>query len=196
MIRHQRPYLLFVVLQLLSFGRRVCSQPGACPAGQPDSMIGAARCFGAAAAQQPWLGHATAAGTAAYAAARTTAAPQHFRHSGVQDAPGSLTLSSLGVGTYLGGADEATDARVAAAIVTVRAVQAAHCLRYRLPHVSLAAATCRLTRPTHARLKISHNTRPTAVPIPFPVGARGQLQCCGHSCQLPLGRSRSFGCAA
>ncbi|PRW56126.1 aldo keto reductase [Chlorella sorokiniana] len=85
-------------------------------------MIGAARCFGAAAAQQPWLGHATAACTAAFAARSTAAAPQHFRrhpvgYSGVQDPLGSLTLSSLGVGTYLGGADEATDARVAAAVV-------------------------------------------------------------------------------
>lgn len=88
-------------------------------------MIGAARCFGAAAVQQPWLGHATAAGTASFAARSTAAVPPHFRrhpvsYSGVDGPPGSLTLSSLGIGTYLGGEDEATDARVAAAVVTVR----------------------------------------------------------------------------
>lgn len=118
-------YGLLLVSLLLACAAPCFGQPGLCPAGPAyrADMIGAARCFGAAAAQ-PWLGHATAAGTASFAA-RSAAAPQHFRrhpvgYSGLDGQPGSLTLSSLGMGTYLGGADEATDARVAAAVAQVR----------------------------------------------------------------------------
>jgi aryl-alcohol dehydrogenase-like predicted oxidoreductase len=47
-------------------------------------------------------GRATPEGTGAFAA-RSPAAPAHFRTAG------ELTLSSLGLGTYLGGEDDATD---------------------------------------------------------------------------------------
>lgn len=120
---HRALHRLSLASLLLVLGSPAAGQPSACPAGPSGDMLGAARCFGAAAAQQPWLGHATAAGTASFAARSTAAA--HFRrhpvsYSGVDDPPGRLMLSSLGIGTYLGGADEATDARVAAAVVTVR----------------------------------------------------------------------------
>jgi aryl-alcohol dehydrogenase-like predicted oxidoreductase len=49
-------------------------------------------------------GRATAEGTAAYARRFPGAAPGHFR------AFGDLTVSSIGIGTYLGAADAATDA--------------------------------------------------------------------------------------
>lgn len=53
------------------------------------------------------------------------AAPQHFRrhpvhYSGIDELPGGLLLISIGVGTYLGGADAATDEKVAQAIIQVR----------------------------------------------------------------------------
>ncbi|MEA2671182.1 MAG: hypothetical protein QOG45_1402 [Chloroflexota bacterium] len=54
-------------------------------------------------------GRATAEATAAHAAARP-AAPGHWREAG------GLTLSSVGLGTYLGADDDATDAGYAAAM--------------------------------------------------------------------------------
>lgn len=72
---------------------------------------------------EPWDGACNAADSAAFAAAhasRTT--PGHFRRSAhllrgaeAVDAH-SVTLSSLGVGTYLGRPDDATDAAVSAAV--------------------------------------------------------------------------------
>jgi aryl-alcohol dehydrogenase-like predicted oxidoreductase len=49
-------------------------------------------------------GRATAAGTAGYAAQFASSAPGHFRQAG------DWTLSSIGIGTYLGEEDAATDA--------------------------------------------------------------------------------------
>ncbi|MGQ9850959.1 MAG: aldo/keto reductase [Aggregatilineaceae bacterium] len=57
-------------------------------------------------------GHATAEGTAAYAARlQPPCAAGHFRQG-----PNGLMVSSLGVGTYLGAPDDATDERYQAAI--------------------------------------------------------------------------------
>ena len=56
--------------------------------------------------------HATPAGTARFAARHAHDTPGLFRF-----AAGNLTVSGVGVGTYLGDADDETDARVAAAIV-------------------------------------------------------------------------------
>ena len=75
------------------------------------------------AALQKWAGHATPQGTSRYASGEVLGfkpAAGHFRehavsYSGVGDreAPtSSLVLSSLGVGTYLGRPDEATDEAV------------------------------------------------------------------------------------
>ena len=61
-------------------------------------------------------GWATADGTARYRARMATAAPAHF---GVL---GDLALSSIGIGTYLGGDDDATDRAYAATIA--RAIEA------------------------------------------------------------------------
>lgn len=77
---------------------------------------------GSAAADAPWPGHATAAGTAAWAAESKSATVDLFRmhavhYSGVDSPPGSLTLSSLGVGTYLGGSDAETDELVTSAVI-------------------------------------------------------------------------------
>jgi hypothetical protein len=72
---------------------------------------------------EPWDGACNAADSAAFAAAhasRTT--PGHFRRSahllrGAEAVNAhSVTLSSLGVGTYLGRPDDATDAAVSAAV--------------------------------------------------------------------------------
>jgi hypothetical protein len=75
-----------------------------------------------------WPGHATAAGTTQFAAAKLgfLAAAGHFREhtidytglgaAGSHDT-GALMLSSLGVGTYLGAADAHTDEMVTNAIV-------------------------------------------------------------------------------
>ncbi|KAL4457530.1 hypothetical protein ABPG75_012395 [Micractinium tetrahymenae] len=76
----------------------------------------------AAAADAPWAGHATAAGTAAWAAASAGTSPSLFRQHAVRysglDAPaGSLTLSSLGIGTYLGGSNAETDELVTSAVI-------------------------------------------------------------------------------
>lgn len=56
-------------------------------------------------------GAATPEGTAAYAARHAEAARGHFRR-----AAGGLTLSSIGLGTYLGGAADRVDAGYAAAL--------------------------------------------------------------------------------
>ena len=57
-------------------------------------------------------GHATAAGTARFhARIAAEVAPDHARHAH------GLTLSSLGLGTYLGAADDARDAAYATAII-------------------------------------------------------------------------------
>lgn len=86
----------------------------------------------AAAAETRWHGHATAAGTGRWAAASaavaaagaTRPAVGHFRQyvprgaAAGEDEP--LTLSSLGLGTYLGGDDAATDEAVTAAVIQVR----------------------------------------------------------------------------
>ncbi len=59
-------------------------------------------------------GRATASGTLRYAARfQGRSASGHFR-----EVAGGLVHSSIGIGTYLGDADEATDARYAAAVVT------------------------------------------------------------------------------
>jgi aryl-alcohol dehydrogenase-like predicted oxidoreductase len=55
---------------------------------------------------------ATPEGTAAYAARHPRAAPGHFRRT----AAGGLTVSSIGLGTYLGKADQRADAGYAAAV--------------------------------------------------------------------------------
>jgi aryl-alcohol dehydrogenase-like predicted oxidoreductase len=58
-------------------------------------------------------GRATASGTLRYAARfQGRSAAGHFR-----EVPGGLVHSSIGIGTYLGEADEATDARYSAAVV-------------------------------------------------------------------------------
>lgn len=58
-----------------------------------------------ASGQQRWLGRATPQGTLRYAARfHGNAAAGHFR-----EIPGGLVLSSVGIGTYLGEPDEATD---------------------------------------------------------------------------------------
>jgi aryl-alcohol dehydrogenase-like predicted oxidoreductase len=58
-------------------------------------------------------GHATASGTLRYAARfQGRSASGHFR-----EVSGGLVHSSIGIGTYLGEADEATDARYIAAVV-------------------------------------------------------------------------------
>lgn len=59
----------------------------------------------------PISGHATAQGTARYAARIGDAAAGHFR------TVDGMTWSSIGIGTYLGNLDEATDELVASAIV-------------------------------------------------------------------------------
>ncbi len=62
-------------------------------------------------------GRATAEGTAAYAARlQPPCAAEHFRQGA-----GGLTLSSLGMGTYLGAPDDATDERYLAAVQRVLA---------------------------------------------------------------------------
>ncbi|GAB4820952.1 hypothetical protein N2152v2_007998 [Parachlorella kessleri] len=86
----------------------------------------AASCYAASCTQgmQRWAGHSTAAGTAQFAAGvlGSKVAEGHFRrhnidYSGVDSQAGALTLSSLGVGTYLGNADKATDDLVANAVI-------------------------------------------------------------------------------
>ena len=73
------------------------------------------------AALQKWAGHATHEGTSKYASGQLLGfqpAQGHFREhtdacSGVGGTPAaSLVLSSLGVGTYLGRPDDATDEAV------------------------------------------------------------------------------------
>lgn len=84
--------------------------------------------------------HATSKGTRHYAAHfLKTAAPGHFR-----EAQG-LTLSSLGLGTYLGQPDEKTDARYTAAIVAavengINVLDAAINYRFQRSERSIGAA--------------------------------------------------------
>lgn len=69
-----------------------------------------------------WRGHATPAGTSRFALG-SSAAEGHFRqhsvlYSGVDSAEdASLTLSSLGMGTYLGASDADTDEAVTSAVL-------------------------------------------------------------------------------
>ena len=64
-------------------------------------------------------GRATPQGTLRYAARfQGRAAPGHFR-----EAPGGLVLSSIGIGTYLGEPDEATDNGYADAVVAAVGVE-------------------------------------------------------------------------
>ncbi|KAL4440685.1 hypothetical protein ABPG77_000394 [Micractinium sp. CCAP 211/92] len=81
----------------------------------------------ASASDAPWAGHATPAGTAVWAAHSERASRGLFRshsvhYSGVDSPPGSLTVSSLGIGTYLGGGDAETDELVTSAVIRTVAV--------------------------------------------------------------------------
>jgi aryl-alcohol dehydrogenase-like predicted oxidoreductase len=111
--------------------------------------------------------HATAAGTRRYAARfAASAAPGHFRepaHCAVPGEPAPL-LSSIGIGTYLGAPDEATDQAYTASIIAaveggINVIDSAINYRMQRSERSIAAALRELARRGFARDEIFLSTK-------------------------------------
>jgi aryl-alcohol dehydrogenase-like predicted oxidoreductase len=111
--------------------------------------------------------YATAEGTRRYAARFTAiAAPGHFRepaNCGSSDASAPL-VSSIGIGTYLGQPDEATDRSYTAAIVAaveggINVIDSAINYRYQRSERSIGAALQELARKGFARDEIFLSTK-------------------------------------
>jgi aryl-alcohol dehydrogenase-like predicted oxidoreductase len=111
--------------------------------------------------------YATAEGTGRYAARFTAiAAPGHFRepaNCGSSDASAPL-VSSIGIGTYLGQPDEATDRSYTAAIVAaveggINVIDSAINYRYQRSERSIGAALQELARKGFARDEIFLSTK-------------------------------------
>jgi len=106
--------------------------------------------------------HATAEGTRRYAAKlAATAAPGHFREPANCAAPGDPAplLSSIGIGTYLGMPDDATDHAYTAAITAaveggINVIDSAINYRYQRSERSIGAALRELARRGFARDEI------------------------------------------
>jgi len=105
-------------------------------------------------------GRATAAGTLRYAARfQGRSASGYFR-----EVPGGLVHSSIGMGTYLGEADEATDARYTAAVVAaveggVNLIDTAINYRFQRSERSIGAALKRLISHGLAREEVAICTK-------------------------------------
>lgn len=100
-------------------------------------------------------GRATPQGTLRYAARfQGAAAPGHFR-----EIPGGLVLSSIGIGTYLGEADEATDRGYTESIIAAvkggfNVIDTAINYRFQRSERSIRAALQALARDSYARDEI------------------------------------------
>jgi aryl-alcohol dehydrogenase-like predicted oxidoreductase len=109
---------------------------------------------------------ATAEGTRRYAARFPAAAPGHFREPGncaSPDAPAPL-VSSIGIGTYLGQPDEATDRSYTTAIVSaveggINVIDSAINYRYQRSERSIGAALRELASRGFARDEIFLSTK-------------------------------------
>src|ERR1700693_1684586 len=108
--------------------------------------------------------HATAEGTGSYAARfAATAAPKHFRAPVNCSAPAPL-LSSIGIGTYLGQPDEATDRSYTAAMVAavqggINVIDSAITYRYQRSERSIGAALRELQSKGFAREELFLSTK-------------------------------------